>query len=146
MTAPTDEIAIRLAAPHEYTRVREAYAEWGYAGTALDSDFVFTAWSGDTLIGIVRRATEHGHTMLRGMHVAPAWRARGVGTMLLGAFEAALSPGPCFCIPFAHLERFYAEIGFEKIAELDAPPHLVERLSHYRAQGRDMIIMQRPAR
>ena len=138
-------LRIRIAEPEEFDRVCAAYTAWGYPGRPLESDIIFTAYSADDLIGIVRRTVEHGHMMLRGMHVAPEWQRRGVGARLLAAFEADLPDRPCLCVPYSHLETFYGSIGFERIAEELAPPFLQERLAAYRAQGRAMMIMRRPA-
>ncbi len=140
------EITIRIARAGEYDAVALAYRLWGYRRAVLPSDVIFVAHCGSDLIGIVRRTVEHGMTMLRGMHVAPDWRGRGVGTLLLGAFEAALPPGPCVCVPYSYLEKFYAGIGFERLSETDAPQFLVDRLAQYRAEGRDVMLMRRPAR
>lgn len=136
---------VRFAEPHEFDRVCAAYAAWGYPARPLESDVIFTAHAGDELIGIVRRTVEHGHLMLRGMHVAPAWQRCGVGARLLAAFEADLPNQPCLCVPYTHLESFYGSIGFARIADDSAPRFLQERLAAYRAQGRSMMIMRRPA-
>ena len=138
-------LSIRIAEPHEFDRVCSAYAAWGYPGKPLPTDVIFTAYSGVELIGIVRRTVEHSHVMLRGMHIAPEWRRRGVGSRLLIAFEADLPNRPCLCVPYTYLDGFYGAIGFERIDEATAPGFLQERLAGYRAQGRDMIIMRRPA-
>ena len=140
------DITIRIARPDEYDDVALAYRLWGYRGGVLPSDVVFVAHAGNELIGIVRRTVEHGTMMLRGMHVAPDWRGRGVGTLLQGAFEADLPPGPCVCMPYVYLEPFYAVIGFERMAEADAPQFLLDRLAQYRAEGRDMMLMRRASR
>jgi GNAT superfamily N-acetyltransferase len=82
--------------------------------------------------------------MLRGMYVDPAQQRQGVGSHLLRAFVRDLAGVECFCLPFAHLIAFYERGGFAVVAEDTALPFLAERLSRYRQEGRDVLIMRRP--
>ena len=58
-----------------------------------------------------------------------------------------LGAGDCFCIPYAHLDGFYGQIGFEAVPPDDLPPHLARRLAQYRAErpGVAVIAMRRKA-
>jgi hypothetical protein len=78
--------------------------------------------------------------------VRPDAQRRGVGRALLRRFDAVLGPGPCYCLPFAHLIGFYGIIGFAEAAPGELPPHLAARLAQYRAErpGVNMIAMRRP--
>jgi N-acetylglutamate synthase-like GNAT family acetyltransferase len=125
--------------------VAELYERWGYHGGLLDSDIIYVAEAAGKLVGIVRRAMEHGVLMLRGMQIDPAHQRQGVGTQLLRALVADVAGRECFCVPFAHLPTFYRQGGFEVYPETAAPHFLVERLARYRRAGHDVIVMRRPA-
>lgn len=137
-------VSVRIADSRDYDAARAAYAAWGYSGGVLDDDVVYLAERESALAGIVRRTVEHGHTMLRGMWIAPALRRDGIGTALLRVFDRDLAGRECLCVPFTHLTGFYGQIGFVPMAEADAPAFLRERLASYRASGRDMLIMRKP--
>ena len=98
----------------------------------------------DRTIGLVRRTLEATTTLLRGMHVDPAYQRRGVGDRLLRALVADLVDVECFCIPFAHLTSFYGRAAFAVIQENVAPAFLVQWLHRYQADGHDVLIMRRP--
>lgn len=138
-------LAIRLAQPPEYPHVREAYARWGYGGDVAAEDVVYVAEHAGRLIGAVRRTTEHGVVLLRGLYVDPTYQRRGVGTALLRAFVDGLCGTACYCVPRRHLEAFYGAAGFIVVAESAAPPFLAARVRDYRARGLDVLLMHRPA-
>jgi N-acetylglutamate synthase-like GNAT family acetyltransferase len=137
---------VRVARAEDLPAIHLAYAAWHYPGRALDTDRIFIAEHEGALAGIVRRTVEDGITMLRGMHVNPALHRRGIGTALLCAFDADLAGAECTCTPYAHLDRFYGQIGFRPMDESAAPAFLTERLARYRAEGRQMLLMRRAAR
>jgi GNAT superfamily N-acetyltransferase len=138
------DTTIRIARPEEHARALEAYEAWGYGGGVQPDDVVYLAESGGELVGIVRRTREHGVAMLRGMQVAPEWRGRGIGRLLLRALVAELGADECFCVPYTHLTGFYGAAGFEEIQEENTPPFLRDRLAGYRARGLDVLVMRRP--
>jgi GNAT superfamily N-acetyltransferase len=138
------EATIRIARPEEHARAREAYEAWGYGGGVLPDDVVYLAEVDDELTGIVRRTVEHGVTMLRGMHIAPERRRRGIGAKLLDALVADLRGAECHCVPYTHLTGFYGAAGFEQVADDDAPAFLRERMAGYRARGLSVLVMRRP--
>ena len=143
------DLRTRPAAPGELARLAELYEEWGYHGGILPTDVVFVAERDGACVGVVRRAWEHETLMLRGMYVAPSVRGQGVGSRLLAAFVRALDADPairhepCYGIPFAHLERFYAKVGFVFVDESRAPAFLRERVRQYRAEGHVVAVMRR---
>jgi GNAT superfamily N-acetyltransferase len=103
----TKNVRIKIAGVDDNCRIAAAYASWSYGGGITPED---TAWfaeiSGD-VIGTVRVAPEHGTLVLRGMQVAEQWRGLGIGIRMLHAVVSWLDNRRCYCIPFAHLERFY---------------------------------------
>ena len=59
--------------------------------------------------------------------VAPELRGTGLGRTLMARGLAAAGPGPIRLSAQAHLERFYAELGFARTSEVydeDGIPHL----------------------
>jgi GNAT superfamily N-acetyltransferase len=141
----TTDVTIRTAAAEEHGRAAKAYEAWGYGSGVRPDDVVYVAEAGGELVGVVRRAVEHGVTMLRGMQIAPEWRRRGVGSQLLAAFVADLAGAECHCIPYTHLVGFYGAGGFAIVEEADAPAFLQARLAEYRARGLSVLVMRRPA-
>lgn len=140
---PLSTVLVRTLRPEEYDRARDAYDAWGYRGAMLDDDVVFGAEQGDALVGLVRRTTEHGTQMLRGMYVAPFLRRSGVGSLLLSHFVDTLPVPWCWCVPYANLQRFYGRGGFHPVNPAEAPRFLRERLAFYRDEGLDVILMRR---
>jgi GNAT superfamily N-acetyltransferase len=140
-----NEVMVRVAGPEELRRIRETYREWGYGGGAEPSDVVLLAERDGLLIGIVRRTTEFGVVMLRGMQVAPDAQRQGFGGKLLDAFLDELEGEECYCVPYAHLVPFYSRIGFEVWPLERGPSFLRDRIAEYRAKGLDVTLMRRPA-
>src|SRR5215471_12063038 len=66
---------------------------------------------------------------LRGMRIAPSYQRQGIGTRMLWAVSKFMHPPECFCLPHAWLEGFYGTVGFARIEDDDAPPHLQKRLA-----------------
>jgi GNAT superfamily N-acetyltransferase len=136
-------VLIRLAGPSDFGRVEEAYARFDYKRPIRADDAVWLAEDGDEVIAVVRIAHEEGVLVLRGMRVVDRMQRRGIGTLLLQAIAEWLGGRECFCIPYAHLVSFYAQIGFEQIEPEAAPAFLAQRMRDYRANGLDAILMRR---
>lgn len=139
-------VVVRIADPAEHAALTALYREWGYRAGIGPGSTVYAALLNGETVGLVRRTTEEGTTMLRGMYVHPAHRRRHVGEQLLTAFVADLPGVDCYCIPFAHLVSFYGRAGFAVISEGATPAFLVERMRQYRAEGHDVLPMRRAAR
>ena len=140
------EIDIAIARTPDYPALGRLYSAWGYGAGIGAADRVYVARLRGQPIGLVRRTDEQSILMLRGMHVAPDFQGRGVGSELLRVFASELPARECYCIPFSHLTRFYGRQGFERDDEVAAPAFLRERLATYRAEGHDVLLMRRPAR
>ncbi len=110
------------------SRVNAFYREHGYAALAKphESLLVIDERGSDAIAGAARLVTQHdGVLFLRGVFVAPAWRRRGVGTMLArAATEQSVQDGrPCFTCAFDDVSPLYARAGF---AVLDEAPASVQ--------------------
>ena len=56
---------------------------------------------------------------------------------LLHEFMKRLGGAKCYCVPYTHLDGFYAQAGFRECSSESAPRFLADRLSQYlgRSQG-----------
>lgn len=117
--------------------------------TQLEADnTLVVAFHEDTLIGVVRLCLEYECFVLRTMQVRTDFQAQGVGLQILNRFQKLLSERrieTTYCMPYAHLERFYEKIGFAKINEQDAPLFLQERVNQNRVKKphEPVILMKR---
>jgi N-acetylglutamate synthase-like GNAT family acetyltransferase len=132
---------VRRVRPEEHALARELYRRVGYGGGVRDEDVLLGAFEGDRLIGVVRLVEEGEVLTLRGMMVDAESRGRGVGGRLLDALLPEIGARTCWCVPYRHLEAFYARAGFYE-AEAEAPAFLVERAHRYRKRS-DVCVMVR---
>jgi pimeloyl-ACP methyl ester carboxylesterase/N-acetylglutamate synthase-like GNAT family acetyltransferase len=139
-----EEVAVREATPSEGERVRAFYQAAGYAGSIGPDDRVLVAVREGEILGAVRLCREQGVQVLRTMRVRPDAQRRGLGRTMLRRFVTLLAEPECYCLPYAHLEAFYGEIGFERVAPAALPPHLAERLAGYQRDRPHVIAMRRP--
>jgi N-acetylglutamate synthase-like GNAT family acetyltransferase len=138
-------VEIRRASAADIPQVQQFYRARGYRGGIAGGDTVLLAETSGQLIGAVRLAPEQGSIVLRGMQVHPDHQRQGVGSTLLARISDELGESACYCILYAHLVQFYAQIGFEVIEPTEAPQFLNERLASYRARGdgREYLLMHR---
>ncbi len=123
--------------------LKEFYAEAGYRGKVQDEDQVFFAIDDSRITGVVRLAAEHSSLVLRGMQIAQNSRRKGIGSTLLSYLVSDLGEQPCFCLPYTHLEEFYAAEGFRVANDNEIPQFLAERKYAYLSRGMDVISMVR---
>ena len=138
------QMGIRVAAIDDLDNAREAYRAWGYRGSIGPNDEVLMAEGDGELLGIVRLAEEGGVYVLRGMQVSPSSQRQGIGTTLLHEFMKRLGGAKCYCVPYTHLDGFYAQAEFRECSSESAPRFLADRLSQYLEGGRKVILMRRP--
>ena len=135
--------SIRIAEPEDAGRVRETYVTWDYARPIAPDDTIWLAEDAGNVVGIVRIAREFGTLVLRGMRIAPGWQRRGIGRRMLTSLDAWLGERECYCIPYAHLGKFYGQIGFEIIEVDSAPRFLRDRIDEYRRASLEVMVMVR---
>lgn len=129
------------------THIDRFYLAQASKSLARDTDTFFVAVLGDELIGAVRYCIENETPMLRSMMIHEDYRRRSIGRRLLRKFEDYLDARDIhdvYCLPYSHLVRFYAKIGFQLVPEVEVPPFLRERLREYRKTGKDFVCMMRP--
>lgn len=136
-------VDIDIAQGNELARIRAFYETVGYGGGVTTADLVLVATRDRSLAGVVRLCQDQGVTVLRGMQVAPDCRRQGIGLALLAACGPWLGPGPAYCLPYAHLGKFYARAGFLPAAPATLPRFLADRLAAYRLAGQQVIAMRR---
>ncbi len=145
LSATTSPVVLRTAQPQEFEHVASFYRSNDYLPQIDPDDLFVVAEREGAVCGVVRLCEEHGVLLLRGMRVARAAQRQGIGTQLLGAAAERVDSRECYCVPHRHLDRFYAQIGFEEIEPGRAPPFLEQRWKEYRRDyGLDVIIMRRP--
>jgi len=115
---------------------------------ARDEDVFFILRDSQNTIGLVRFCIEEGISLLRSMNIHPEYRGKKLGLQLLKAFEEYINiqnQTKVFCIPYAHLEKFYSQIGFQKTSIDIAPQYLINRLRLYQSKypEKEFIIMCR---
>ena len=123
------------------------YQKHESTGKARDTDLFFLAFEKDQLVGCVRFCIEENTPLLRTMMVDEQFRKQKIGSRLLVAFENYLIDNEIkntYCIPYAHLEKFYGQIGFKRLTDEEMPKFLLERLQKYRSQGKAYFCMKRP--
>lgn len=136
-------VAVRLGSAADLPAVAELYRAWNYRSQARPDDLLVVAEDEGRVVGVVRLAIEHGHEVLRGMRVQPAFQRSGIGTRMLALLVQQLRSHECFAIPYVHLLGFYGQCAFREIPPDQAPRFLAERADSYRAEGLDMTIIRR---
>lgn len=139
------QIEIASAGAGDLAAVRVFYSSVGYGGGIGAEDQVLIARQGGSIVAAVKLSPEGDTLVLRGMYVAEPLRGRGIGSDLLERIAAKIGSSSCWCVPYVHLERFYARIGFRADEHGEAPGFLIVRRERYRSAGHDVTIMRRPA-
>jgi GNAT superfamily N-acetyltransferase len=135
-------MTIRWADQSEHDAILEFYHRCNYRGGIENSDKVAVALE-DDLIGAVRICFENGVKVLRGMQVDVDFQRTGIGLSLLKFLDEQMDMDGCYCLPYAHLKMFYANIGFREIDPVAAPAFLAKRLSEYLKKGSHEIVIMK---
>ena len=101
-------------------------------------DLNFVLYDNQTILGharLISLETEHAY-WLRGVFITPEHRRKGFGSDLLQQLQRIMhnrfSSGKIFAFPLAHLDEFYAQLGYQ-----DWPPEALPndlRLRYQKAQ------------
>jgi N-acetylglutamate synthase-like GNAT family acetyltransferase len=136
-------VTIREGDAADVERVDAFYESQRRGRPAAPDDFLLLAENdAHEIVGVVRLCQEEGYRVLRGMLIERDYRRQGLGTRILRALEPHLRGQDCYCLPWGHLETFYAMVGFETANEADLPTSLRERLTEHDTQMRDARIQQ----
>ena len=131
--------------PEERNRVNQFYKSTTYKRPVSERDRVFAAEEAGLIFGALRIESRDSVQVLRGMYMRPDHVRKGIGSQLLYSIEPILAQSDSYCIPLGHLLDFYGKVGFRHIQSETAPPFLAERLDGYLQEGKDVVIMFRPA-
>ncbi|MBM3116882.1 GNAT family N-acetyltransferase [Jeongeupia naejangsanensis] len=134
---------IAFATAEELYKAQRFYDARGYGGDAIAAtDRVLLARDGDEIVGVVRLSPLDDDWCLRGMQIHPAHQRSGLGTAMLHTL-ATMMDRSCYCLPYAHLEGFYGQIGFTRIEADTMPTALAERYAGYLMRGLNIVGMLR---
>ncbi|AOY00081.1 GNAT family N-acetyltransferase [Jeongeupia sp. USM3] len=134
---------IALATAEDVYEAQRFYDACGYGGDAIAAaDRVLLARNGAGIVGVVRLSPLDDDWCLRGMQIHPAQQRSGLGTAMLHTLVTMMDR-PCYCLPYAHLEGFYGQIGFTRIAADTMPTTLAERYAGYLVRGLNIVGMLR---
>jgi N-acetylglutamate synthase-like GNAT family acetyltransferase len=123
------------------------YERNGRRRCARDEDLFFLAMDDGKVLGCVRYCVEAETPMLRTMMVDAPHRRHGIGSRLLQEFTRYLETHDIhgvYCLPYSHLDGFYATVGFERVSPKDAPSFLKDRMKSYDPSGTLYLFMRRP--
>jgi GNAT superfamily N-acetyltransferase len=134
---------VSLIGPPQYGEVISFYQHVGYGGTIAPDDLIVGARIAGRLVAAVRLATENDLLVLRGMYVLREHQRQGIGSSLLPEIERRIGQRECWCLPYAHLRKFYARAGFQDQPSAEAPKFLVERKNVYTESGKQVVLMKR---
>jgi N-acetylglutamate synthase-like GNAT family acetyltransferase len=137
-------LKIEILEPAHVHQVIEHYKICGYNGGIDPNDTLVVARDHNKLIGVMRLCLENHITVLRGMQILPGMQRHKVGTAMLNFCLPLIQDRNIYCLPFRHLEQFYAQIGFQVINGDSLPVLIKNRLLTYRQLGQDVIAMSRP--
>ncbi|MBQ4835604.1 GNAT family N-acetyltransferase [Pseudoalteromonas luteoviolacea] len=107
-------VTIRLAKDDEIHWVNDQYQRVGFKLSSIDSDVIAIALIEGQKVGVgrVQQITEHA-AELGGMYVNPDFRGVGVAAKLVAFLvDNASQYASVYCLPFAHLAKFYGKFGF----------------------------------
>lgn len=133
---------IHVEKASEIDSLNNFYSITNYGGKVSGDDRVAYITAEDRIIGVGRLSEENGVYVLRGMRVMKEYRQHGLGKTILDSLLNEICKNECYCIPFRILRHFYAAKGFKEIRPSEAPTFLRVRLSDYKTQDLDVIIMK----
>ncbi len=105
--------------------MREAVAFYETQGRESVPDAVDTLVGmrdGSGIAALVRLCPEFGGQSLRSMQVRGGLQRRGLGSLLLREFIVEVKRreiGEVLCMPYEHLEEFYARVGFVALSPFE---------------------------
>ena len=133
---------LRQASDDDLERVDAFYRGEGFGSEASSEHVIYLAEDEGEIVGVVRLVPVEDYLVLRGMMVRSAYRRQGIGKGLLAALVPHMDGQTVYCLPWAHLEDFYAGVGFETIPLEDCPNVLRDRLDRHFQRLADPAIQQ----
>lgn len=135
-------IELRWSRAEDLGWANQCYASIGFALSTRD-DLIAVAEADGRRVGlgrIVPISNDVGE--LGGMYVIPDYRGHSVARHLVSFLLERSGHRQLFCIPFLHLEPFYAEFGFERAAaELEVPAPIAQKLEWCARQYPNPVVL-----
>ena len=79
---------------------------------------------------------------LRGVYVDVRYRKQGLGSQLINAIHATLSPKQrIIAFPLGHLQTFYGQLGYKDIEPERLPENLQQRFTNAEKQNKQWLCM-----
>ena len=121
-TASDARVHVRAALPTELEWANACYRDAGFLPSTA-TDRIAIAECGGKRAGLGRVVpVQPGVAELGGMYVLPAFRGQAVARRIVDFLVQQSDAARLYCIPFAHLEAFYASCGFARVGADDAVP------------------------
>ena len=119
------------------------YVAQGYHSDWSVIERAFVAMVNNNFVGSVKVERSNGISILRGMYISNDFQGDKLGTRLIKYIEPILNETVSYCMPFSHLDKFYAQIGFKKVNLNLFPDFLQQRYVGYENKGYKIIPMMR---
>jgi RimJ/RimL family protein N-acetyltransferase len=139
---------LRRASAGELAAVNEIYASVAFSSSTAN-DLQLVAEADGAFVGLARivrlpRDPDSRSDValeLGGVWVAPHLRGAGTARAMVEALLAAAGGQPLACIPFAHLQAFYASCGFALWQRGEIPSALQQKLTFCASAYRDPVVL-----
>ena len=111
-------IKIKEARNEDLEWVNATYSSIKFLPSSLKDEIVAIAYESDQKFGLGRISViDDKSCELGGMYVDPKYRRRGIARDIVTYLLENAQKSKVYCIPFLHLEHFYASFGFKRINE-----------------------------
>jgi N-acetylglutamate synthase-like GNAT family acetyltransferase len=130
-------LEVRIAREDELAWANQRWAEIDFVTSSPGRDLIVIAELDGTPAGLGRLVRlANGEVELGGIVVFPEFRRRGVAEAIVTELVARIPAGVrAYCLPFEHLESFYARFGFARLDDRQAEhaaPEAREKLAFCR--------------
>lgn len=140
-----EEAHLRPARPEDQAVIRRLVHQARLNPLGLHgSRFLVVEVAGQVVGAVQIRPHRDGSRELASLVVDPAWRGRGLGSMMVQALLAR-EPGPLYLICRTELEGFYQRFGFQRVSRPEMPPFFrwIDRMARLaRPFGGSWVVMR----
>ena len=117
------------------------YKENNHKGKTRSNERVFAVKQAHTFKAALRACGKANGYLLRSVWVEQNSRGDGIGHQLMLSTLDVLSPAPCWCYPYDHLEYFYRKAGFRITSSDNVPDEIATPFLRYQQQGQKLLLM-----
>lgn len=132
---------IEELSPEMFPLANRFFKENGHKGKARSHERVFVWRENGKIIAALRACPKANGYLLRSVWVSIALRRTGLGSQLMQESLKRLSPSPCWCYPYSHLEAFYQRLGFHTMEANSVPEEIASPWLNYQSRGEDFLLM-----